>query len=183
MGEVCPYTLSMMIWSVKGIMCQFHNVLCSSLSNRSYRTRTEHPSTHLQTVPPPAPAPSVYPSPSLYPPPPQPYPPPYPSAPGLIVPPAIGYQPQPIFAPGPPGLNPPWVAPGTQPPLATLPPSLSQPPLSKDDFYRPRHRQDKWVVSFLLRMGLQTAALATDYVDFYVHNLNKHYSELALWIQ
>nr|XP_043883662.1 E3 ubiquitin-protein ligase RBBP6-like [Solea senegalensis] len=111
---------------------------------RSYRSRGEYPPTHIQTAPPLAPAPPVYPSPSLYPPPPQPYPPPYTTGPGLIAPPPIGYQPQPIYAPGPPGLNlNAWVPPGTQPHLPHLPPSLPQPPLSKDDFYRQRHRQDK----------------------------------------
>ncbi|XP_038141234.1 E3 ubiquitin-protein ligase RBBP6-like [Cyprinodon tularosa] len=108
-----------------------------------YRTRGEHPSSHMQTAPPPAPIPQVYPA-ALYPPVPQPYVPQYSSGPGLIPPPTISFQPQPVYAPGPPGLNPPWVPPGAQPPLMPLPPSLSQPPLSKEDFYRQRHhRQDK----------------------------------------
>lgn len=74
----------------------------------------------------------------------QAYPPPYSSGPSLVPPPAVSYQPPPVYAPGPPILNPPWVAPGTQPPLVPPPGSLSQPPLSKEDYYRQRHhRQDK----------------------------------------
>ncbi|MEQ2211288.1 hypothetical protein XENOCAPTIV_021234, partial [Xenoophorus captivus] len=107
-----------------------------------YRNRGEHPSTLVQSAPPPAPALRVYP-PTMYPPAPQPYIPQYSSGPGLIPPPTISFHPQPLYAPGPPGLNPPWVTPGAQPPLMPLPPSLPQPPLSKEDFYRQRHhRQD-----------------------------------------
>ncbi|XP_034443294.1 E3 ubiquitin-protein ligase RBBP6-like [Hippoglossus hippoglossus] len=108
---------------------------------RSFRGRGDLPPAHLQTAPPPGPAPPVYPSPYLYPPPPHLYPPPYTS--GLLPPPPFGYPPQPIYAPGPPGLNPPWIPPGVQPPLPHLGPPLSQPPLSKEEFYRQRHRQDK----------------------------------------
>lgn len=111
---------------------------------RSFRGRGDHPSSHIQSVPPPAPITPAFPAQSMYPPPLQAYPPPYSSGPGLIPPPPVNYQPQAVYAPGPGVLNPPWVAPGTQPPLVSLPGPLSQPPLSKDDFYRQRHhRQDK----------------------------------------
>ena len=135
-----------------------------SLWTRSLRGRGHHPPAHLHKAPPPGPAPPVNPSPSMYLPPPKPYPSPYtsgllptppytsgllptpPYTSGLLPPPPIGYPPQPIYAPGPPRLNLPWIPPGVQPPLPHLGPPLSQPPLSKEEFYRQRHRQDKWVV-------------------------------------
>ncbi|XP_061882581.1 E3 ubiquitin-protein ligase RBBP6-like [Entelurus aequoreus] len=118
---------------------------------RSYRNRGDPPSTHHQTIPPPLPAPPIYVAPSLYPPPPQPYPPLYPSGPGLLPPPTMGYQPQPMYPPGPPGVNPPWGPPGGQPPLFPLPPSLNlnPPPLSKEDFYKQRHHRQENITSKL----------------------------------
>ncbi|XP_028314743.1 E3 ubiquitin-protein ligase RBBP6-like isoform X1 [Gouania willdenowi] len=106
-----------------------------------YRNRGEHLSSRLQPVQPPAPVPPLYPSPVLYGPPPQPYLPPYTSGPGLIPPPIISYQPQPVYASGHPVLNPPWGAPGSQPPLVRLPLPLPQPSISKEDFYKPRHHR------------------------------------------
>lgn len=129
--------------SVKYFLCEVSfNGVCSL--SRPFRGRGDHPSAHIQAVPPPAPIPPSFPAQSMYPPPLQAYPPPYSSGPGLVPPPPVNYQPQAVYGPGPGMLNPPWVAPGNQPPLVSLPGSLSQPPLSKDDFYRPRHhRQDK----------------------------------------
>ncbi|XP_028304292.1 E3 ubiquitin-protein ligase RBBP6-like isoform X2 [Gouania willdenowi] len=93
--------------------------------------------------------PPVYPPPALYGPPPQPYLPPYTSGPGLIPPPIISYQPQPVYASGHPVFNAPWWAPGSQPPLVHLPPPLPQPSISKDNFYKPRHHQMEKVTSKL----------------------------------
>ncbi|XP_028309085.1 E3 ubiquitin-protein ligase RBBP6-like [Gouania willdenowi] len=104
-------------------------VTTTSSPAQSYSNREEHLSSHLQPVEPPAPVPPLYPSPALYGPPPQPYFPPYTSGPGLIPPPIISYQPQPVYASGHPVFNPPWGAPGFQPPTclsSTTPPSAFQ---------------------------------------------------------
>ncbi|XP_028313230.1 E3 ubiquitin-protein ligase RBBP6-like [Gouania willdenowi] len=116
-------------------------VTTTSSPAQSCRNREEHLSSHLQPVEPPAPVPPLYPSPALYGPPPQPYLPPYSSGPGLIPPPIISYQPQPVYASGHPVFNPPWWAPGFQPPLVCLPPPLPQPSSSKEDLYKPRHHR------------------------------------------
>ncbi|XP_028305894.1 E3 ubiquitin-protein ligase RBBP6-like [Gouania willdenowi] len=116
-------------------------VTTTSSPAQSCRNREEHLSSHLQPVEPPAPVPPLYPSPALYGPPPQPYLPPYTSGPGLIPPPIISYQPQPVYASGHPVFNPPWGAPGFQPPLVCLPPPLPQPSSSKEDLYKPRHHR------------------------------------------
>lgn len=135
------------LWNISYVRWVFDGV-CSL--SRPFRGRGDHPSAHIQAVPPPAPIPPSFPAQSMYPPPLQAYPPPYSSGPGLVPPPPVNYQPQAVYGPGPGVLNPPWVAPGNQPPLVSLPGSLSQPPLSKDDFYRPRHhRQDKWVFPWI----------------------------------
>ncbi|XP_028300809.1 E3 ubiquitin-protein ligase RBBP6-like [Gouania willdenowi] len=115
--------------------------LTTSSPAQSCRNREEHLSSRLQPVQPPAPVPPLYPSPALYGPPPQPFLPPYTSGPGLIPPPIISSQPQPVYASGDTVLNPPWGAPGSQPPLVRLPPALPQPSGSKEDFYRPRHHR------------------------------------------
>ncbi|CAB1415751.1 unnamed protein product [Pleuronectes platessa] len=113
---------------------------------------------HVAPTPPPPVYVSAYPPPPDSPPSPSPFPfipvlpiryrppahlnlPPFPSGP--LPPPPIGDPPQPINAPGPPGLNPPLIPPGVQPTLPHLGPPLSQPRLSKEEFYRQMHRQDK----------------------------------------
>ncbi|XP_029901813.1 E3 ubiquitin-protein ligase RBBP6-like [Myripristis murdjan] len=102
--------------------------------DRPPRPGGQQPPPYLQTAVPPGP---VGPPPILYPPPPLPFPPPC-SGPGLYPPPAVGYPPQWV------ALHPPWVPPGAQLPPGPLPASLSQPPLSKENFSRQRHHhQDK----------------------------------------
>lgn len=164
LGEVRPvYQGSVKCFSGK---VSFNSVY--SLT-RSFRGRGDHPPTHIQAVPPPAPIPPSFPAQSMYPPPLQVYPAPYSSGPGLVPPPPVNYQPQAVYAPGPGVLNPPWVAPGTQPPLVSLPGSLSGPPLSKDDFYRQRHhRQDKWVLLLIwVNFDFIWYKLSESYCRFY----------------
>ncbi|KAG7489602.1 E3 ubiquitin-protein ligase RBBP6-like isoform X1 [Solea senegalensis] len=111
---------------------------------RSNRRRGESLPTHLQTALPQAPALPVYPP--LYHPPPQSYPPPYPqphtSCPGFIAPPTLCYQTNTIYAAGPQGFHPPWMAPGSQAPRVHLTPS------SQEDFFR--QQQDKVNTEFTI---------------------------------